>query len=160
MKHVSILVPFCLVIGLFVTEVKAQDFNDEMKKNLRQSLLAPDNRTKHQQSQAHQILPGNKQEVLRVSPTTRLPTKADRIQILYPPERYLIHMNLHTTNTTPINQRPAGSVKYEFNGKNLQIISTGGEMVVPSGIEMDPIRARNRRRYERTVKLMKAYTGQ
>jgi len=68
-------------------------------------------------------------------------------------------MNLHTTNTTPINQRPAGSVKYEFTGKNLQIISTGGEIVVPSGIEMDPIRARNRRRYERTVKLMKAYSG-
>lgn len=161
MKNVSIFVPLCLFIGLFVAKVNAQDFNDEMKKSLRRSLITPENRAKHYpQQQANQILPKTNLDVLKVSPTTRLPTRSDRIQVLYPPEKYKIHLNLQPTNSTPINQLPAGSVKYEFIGKNMQIIPTGGLQVVPSGIEMDPIRARNRRRYERTVKLMKAYNNE
>ncbi|NLY25177.1 MAG: hypothetical protein GX042_09275 [Bacteroidales bacterium] len=161
MKDLSVLVPFFLIIALFTTEVQAQDFNDELKKNLRRSLITPEKRpSERQPHQSQQILPESDRGVLKVSPTTRLPTRGDRIQILYPPEKYLIHINLQTTNSTPINQRPTGSVRYWLNGNKLQIESTAGQLVFPSGMDMDPIRARNRRRHERTVKLMKAYSGE
>ncbi len=160
MKGLSVLVPLLLIIALFTTEANAQDFNDELKKNLRRSLLTPEKRpAQRQPHQFPQILPEADREVLKVSPTTRLPTRGDRIQILYPPEKYLIHINLQPTNSTPINQRPAGSVRYWLNGNKLQIESTAGQLVFPSGMDMDPIRARDRRRQERTEKLMKAYRG-
>lgn len=160
MKNTSCFIPLCILFGLIVMETDAQDLNDEMKKRLRQSLIAPEKQTGEQQYQrSPQILPGEDKEVLKVSPFTKLPTRGDRIQVLNPPEKYEIHISTTVTNAPPINQRPTGSVKYEFNGKNMQITPTGGELVVPSGLDFDPIRNRERRRHARTDRLVKAYNN-
>ena len=148
MKTATRFIPLCMVFVLLVTNMYAQDLNDEMKKRLRQSLITPEKQPEHQPLQhAPQILPEQDREVLKVSPFTRLPTKGDRIQLLYPPEKYKIHINTNVTNAPPINQRPAGSVRYEFVGKNMQMISTAG--TTPSsgiGIDFGPIRKRHRKK--------------
>lgn len=160
MKNASCLIPLCILFGLIVTELHAQDLNDEMKKRLRQSLITPEKQSGEQQYQhSPQILPEQDKEILKVSPTTRLPTRGDKIQLLNPPEKYKTHINTTVTNAPPINQRPAGSVRYEFVGKNMQIIPTGGQIVKPSGRDFDPIRTRNRKRHERTDRLVKAYNN-
>ncbi len=161
MKKISFLFPLYVAIGIFALELNAQDFNEEMKKRLRESLITPEQKPLQLPSQILlQILPQEEPEVLKVSPFTRLPTKFDRIQVLYPPEEYTIHWSVTTPNGTPINQRPAGSVRYEFVGKSMQIISTGGELVVPSGHDFDPVRAGIRKRQKRTDRIMKAYMQQ
>ena len=42
-----------------------------------------------------------------------------------------MHLNLDTK--TPINQLPAGSVRYEFIGGTMMMNSTAGQRVSPSG---------------------------
>lgn len=136
----------CIVFGLIVTELNAQDLNDEMKKRLRKSIMAPEKQPGRQPLQrASRLLPEQDNDILKVSPFTKLPTKGDRIQILHPLEEYQIHINTTVTNSTPINQLPPGSVRYEFVGKNMQIISTAGKMVVPSGYGGGPIRKRHKK---------------
>lgn len=44
---------------------------------------------------------------------------------------YEMHLNLNSK--TPINQLPSGSVRYEFVGGNMMMISTAGQRVTPSG---------------------------
>lgn len=96
---ISILFFVCIVTATFVSELQAQEFNDEMKKKLRQSLIVPEqNPLEYKNPQTPQIHPLQNPEVLKVSPTTKLPTKFDRIQILHPPEKYEIHLNLNVTN--------------------------------------------------------------
>ncbi|MDO5664254.1 MAG: hypothetical protein Q4G63_03225 [Bacteroidia bacterium] len=133
-----------------------------MKKKLRQSLIVPEQKPmQHKLQQPIQILPQQNQEILKVSPTTKLPTKFDRMQILHPPEKYEIHINFNVTNSMPINQRPAGSVKYEFDGKQMQIRSNAGEIVKPSGKDLDPVRAiqnyKARKRKKKVDRIKKAY---
>lgn len=127
MRSASCVIFLCVLFGLIATEADAQDMNDEMKKRLRQSLIAPEKQSGQQQyQQSPQILPGEEKEVLKVSPFTKLPTKGDRIQLLNPPEKYEIHINTTITNAAPIDERLPGSVRYEFVGKNMQMISTAG----------------------------------
>lgn len=160
MKNVSCFIPLCILFGLIATETDAQDLNDEMKKRLRQSIVIPEKSTDHQQFRYTPKIPlEEEKEILKVSPFTKLPTKADRIKTLHSPEEYKIHIDVNVTNSIPINQRPAGSVKYEYVGKNLQIIPTGGQIVKPSGLDFDPIRNRNRKKHARTDRLVKAYNN-
>ncbi len=160
MKDTTCLIPLCVLFGLIVTELNAQDFNDEMKKRLRQSIITPEKQSDNQFFQPNpKLLPAQKSDILKVSPFTKLPTKADRFQLLNPPEKYKIHISTTVTNSIPFNQRPPGSVKYEFVGKNFMAIPTGGEIVRPSGRDFDPIRNRIRRREARTDRLVKAYNN-
>lgn len=160
MRNASCFMLMCILFGLIVTETDAQDLNGEMKKRLRQSLIAPEKQPGQQQyQQSPQILPGQDREALKVSPLTKLPTKGDRIQLLNPPEKYKVNIDLNVTNAPPINQRPAGSVRYEFVGKNMQMISTAGERVTPSGLDFDPIRNRNRKKHAKTDRLVRAYNN-
>lgn len=147
-----------IVFGFITTKLNGQSLNDEMKKSLRQSLIIPENKTNQQPFQhSPQIRPNQHQETLKVSPTTKLPSKGDQIQVLHPIEEQSMHINTTVTNSTPINVRPRGSVKFENNGKNMQVISTAGEKVTPSGRDFDPIRTRNRKRHAKTDRLVKAY---
>lgn len=148
------LISFCVFFGLFITELKAQDFNDEMKKRLRQSIIMPEKLPEHQPLQrTPQLLPEqDNNNVLKVSPFTKLPTRGDRIKILHPPDEYKIHISTTVTNSAPINQLPRGSVRYEFVGKNMQIISTAGNMVIPSGNGGGPIR----KKHKKSANILKA----
>ena len=145
MSKYFFLISFCVFFGLSITELNAQDFNDEMKKRLRQSIIMPEKLPERQPLQhTPQLLSKEDNNVLKVSPFTKLPTRGDRIKILHPPEEYKINISMTVTNSTPINQLPRGSVRYEFVGKNMQIISTAGNMVVPSG-NGGPIRKRHKK---------------
>ena len=147
MRDISFFLPLTLLTLLLATEINAQDYNEEMKKKLRQSLITPENRpVVRQPHQSWLILPEPRQEVLKVSPVTRLPTKFDRIQINYMPEKYIVKIDLHPTNAPPINQRPTGSIRYWQNGNKLMIESTAGLRVVPSGYGAGPIRKRHKKK--------------
>ena len=64
------------------------------------------------QHQPFQIeLQRQREEVLRVSPTTRLLTKYDRILIMPKPEEMTIHMKIIPTNSSLINMRLIGSTE-------------------------------------------------
>ncbi len=54
-----------------------------------------------------------------------------------------MHLNLDTK--TPINQLPAGSVRYEFIGGTMMMISTAGQRVSPSGYGRGPIKKKHKR---------------
>ena len=140
---------------------KAQELKDELKKQLKQSLLNSDMKHSEQMYQPNKINFQNDQEVLKVSPTTKLPTRLDRFRIINNLKDNEIKINLKVTNALPINVRPRGSVKYEFDGGKMNIRSNAGEVVKPSGIDLDPARAfqsaKARKRKEKVDKIVKAY---
>ena len=140
---------------------KAQDMNDEFKKKLRQSLLSPEMQPSQQMHYPGQREFEQRQEVLTVSPTTKLPTRLDRFRIVPRLEDRLVRINLNVTNSTPINMRPRGSVKFEFDGRRMNARSNAGEMVRPSGMGLDPVRAfqgyNAAKRQEKVNKIIKAY---
>ena len=75
-RHIFIL-PVLFLLMVSVTE--AQEMKDEFKRKLRQSFLTSGmepSKQMHQPSQRHFH---KRDEVLRVSPTTKLPTRLDRI---------------------------------------------------------------------------------
>ncbi|MDR0334111.1 MAG: hypothetical protein LBI15_11715 [Dysgonamonadaceae bacterium] len=84
------------------SKLNAQDFNEEFRRRLRQEMIQPEIRPLPQQQQPtfNRPLPQQQpqQEMLRVSPTTVLPTKYDRIQTLYQPEQFRVNLNLNYTN--------------------------------------------------------------
>ena len=154
---------FCLSV-LFISMAsitKAQEMRDEFKKKLRESLLHPDIQHSQQKHQPGQIDFHQNQEVLRVSPTTKLPTRFDRFRIINKLEQKQIKIDLNVTNSLPINVRPSGSVKYEFDGGKMQIRSNAGEVVNPSGQDFDPVRGFQRynakKRKEKVDKIVRAY---
>lgn len=54
-------------------------------------------------------------------------------------------MHLNLNSSTPINQLPPGSVRYEFIGGKMMMISTAGQRVNPSGFGRGPIRKKHKR---------------
>ena len=73
----------------------------------------------HKLQQPIQILPQQNQEILKVSPTTKLPTKFDRIQLLNPiPPEQQIHINLNVTNVGT-SQTDRGRIDYSTGKYNL-----------------------------------------
>ena len=140
---------------------KAQDMNDEFKKKLRQSLISPQMQHSQQMDYPGQREFEQRQEVLTVSPTTKLPTRLDRFRIVPKLEDKLVRINMNVTNSTPINMRPRGSMKFEFDGRRMNARSNAGEMVTPSGKDFDPVRAfqgyNAAKRQEKVNKIIKAY---
>lgn len=140
---------------------KAQDMSDEFKKKLRESLISPEMQHSQQIQYPGQREFEQKQEVLTVSPTTKLPTRLDRFRIVRRLEDKEIRINLNVTNSTPLNMRPIGSVEFEFDGRRMNARSNAGEMVRPSGIDLDPVRAFQRhnaaKRQAIVNKIVKAY---
>lgn len=83
-----------------------------MKKKLRESLIMPEQKPLHHEPQKSiQLRPNQNKEVLKVSPTTKLPTKFDRIQVLYEYKDYKVELNLSYTNTSN-NQLERGKIDY------------------------------------------------
>jgi hypothetical protein len=153
-----------LISALFISIAsisKAQEMNDEFKKKLRQSLLSPEMNHSQQIYQSAQKNFQQSSDILTVSPTTKLPTRLDRFRIVPKLEDKLIRINLNVTNSTPINMRPNGSVSFEFDGRRMNARSNAGEMVKPSGIDLDPVRAfqgyNAAKRQEKVNKIIKAY---
>lgn len=140
---------------------KAQDMNDEFKKKLRQSLISPQMQHSQQMHYPGQREFEQRQDVLTVSPTTKLPTRLDRFRIVPKLEDKLVRINMNVTNSTPINMRPRGSMKFEFDGRRMNARSNAGEMVTPSGKDFDPVRAfqgyNAAKRQEKVNKIIKAY---
>jgi hypothetical protein len=103
--QLSIKIGCFLLMALFASvalKLNAQDFNEEFRRRLRQEMIQPEIRPLPQQQQPtfNRPLPQQpqQQEVLRVSPTTTLPTKYDRVQTVHQPEQFRVNINLNYTN--------------------------------------------------------------
>lgn len=162
-----------MAIAALPSNLNAQEFNDEMKRNLRQSLLVPEQKRQQQLRPSLEIAPRYDKERLKISPTTKLPTKFDRIQLLHPPEKYKIYINPTVTNpgryqsdkaaidcsTGKYHAVPdAGSISQwiQYTGGNYATGSSSGK-----GFDADPIRAvqnrKARKRKEAVRKIKKIY---
>ena len=128
---------FLLIFISTVTTTKAQKMNDELKKQLRQSLLNPKINHSEQMHQTFRIETQKDQEVLKVSPTTRLPTRLDRFIDINNYQGEKVNLNLKKTNSAPIITRP-------------------------SGMDFDPVRAiqrhKARKRQKKVDRIVKAYS--
>ncbi len=88
----------------------AQELKDELKKQLKQSLLDSDMKHYSQKMyQPNKIKFQNEQEVLKVSPTTKLPTRLDRFPIINSLKDNDLNINLRVTNAESYHTRPAQS---------------------------------------------------
>ncbi len=143
---------FSLLFVSCASVMNAQDIKDVLREQIRQSITTPD--MSPMQHQPYQMEQQRQQgDILKVSPFTKLPTRGDRIKVLHPPEEYKIHINTNVTNSTPIDQLPPGSVRYEFVGKNMQMIPTAGTRPYPAGIDRGPIR----KRHKKSANILKAF---
>lgn len=142
----------------------AQETNDELKKRMRESLMPPDMPPLQQLQQQHPLeleWDMKPNEVLRVSPTTRLPSKYDGIRIPPKQEELKIRMHVIPTNSPPINMRPPGSTEYVNDAGKIYLRSNAGQLVVPSGNDLDPVRAykdrRTSKQRKRLQRMLDAY---
>lgn len=113
---------FCLLLICIATEANAQEFNDEMKRKLRESLITPDLNPSKQKIAPVQIRPqqSNPDDVLKVSPTTKLPTRFDRIEILHPlPPEAELSISLDVTN---IGTSQADRSKIDYSTGKVQAV--------------------------------------
>ncbi len=99
-KNSYCLFSLCMMLGLIASEANAQDFNDEMKKKLRESIIMPEKSPVISPEIYDPRLFSEQPEVLKVSPFTKLPTKFDRLNLQVPPYQE-VQINLNTK--VPIN---------------------------------------------------------
>lgn len=147
MRNVYMTIPLCIIFYIIANELNAQDIKDEMKRRFRQEIIELNNKPEHIpiiQRHTSKLFSNQNDKVIKVSPYTKLPTKGDRIILLHHPEDNEIHINLTVTNAPPINERPAGSISFQSMGGKMQIISTSGKSITPSGIGA-PIRKRHKK---------------
>lgn len=163
--------PYCLflmTILIFASEnVCAQQTNDEFKLKLKQSLKTKDIDLKPELKYQPFDVKQDDGEVLKVSLTTKLPTKFDRIQLLHPdyPE---IHLDLNVTNLeknlatdktdysngklVPVPDARSISQFTQYTGQGAGGLVTG---------DFDPVRAiqnyKAKKRKEKVDKIKKAY---
>lgn len=155
MKELNQILLTVIIISLYTSATEAQSINDEFKMKLRESLTAPPEMPKQLNTKEPKIELQGEKDVLRVSPTTKLPTKFDRMLIM-PMMELDIKIEMKVTNAPPINVRPAGSTAFVFDGRQMRIMSTAGQTVTPSGMDFGVSRKKERQ-YERAKKLSKAY---
>lgn len=151
MKHILFI---ALLLTSYATLLRAQDLNEELKLKLRESLLTPGNPREFSQQQRIELQ--QKDDVLKVSPTTKLPTKSDRL-LISPKQEMKIHLNLDVTNSTPVNMRPRGSTAFVPNGRGMSIESNAGKLVVPSGKSFSPPGGRSEKRRLKVKKIIETY---
>lgn len=156
--HIFIL---SVLFLLMASVTEAQEMKDEFKRQLRESLLNSEMESSQQMHQPRERRFHQRDEILRVSPTTKLPTRLDRILKIGKMKEEEIQIDLNVAKRQPMNIRPRGSVKYEFDGKQMHIRSNAGEVVTPSGQDLDPVRAiqrhKARKRQQKVDKIMQAY---
>lgn len=119
---------------------KAQDMNDEFKKKLRQSLVKPNMKQSQQMHQPNQTKFRQNDEVLKVSPTTKLPTRLNRFIDISQLEVKEIDIDLRVTNAKTIHKIIPAQTK---------------------GSDFDPVRAiqrhKARKRQDKVDKILKVY---
>lgn len=154
--------------------MNAQEFNDEMKKKLRESLIMPEQKPlQHEPQKSIQLFPHQNKEVLKVSPSTKLPTRFDRFQTLYPPEDYEVNLSFSVTNQNNKSQVDRSKIDYS-KGKPDPVPDArsitqwaqntrgdyGTGVAIPVG-DIDPVRAiqryKARKRKEKVDMILKAY---
>lgn len=146
----------CLVFSfLFIScsfVVNAQDMKEAFRERIREMNVST-NMLQSQQQPSQMEQNTKNDEVLKVSPTTKLPTKGDRLKMLNPPSKYKVNMSATVTNAPPVNRYPVGTVKYVFDGRRMRMESVAG--TTPRGATFDagPIRKRHKKN-ENVLKLL------
>lgn len=125
--------------------ISAQDMKEAFRERIRQFEVPQD--IKHSESGVPkpEQLSIKKDEVLKVSPTTRLPTKGDYILTLNPPEKYKVNVTIKNANSSPLDQYPRGAVKYVFDGRSMRMESVGGTRPRGATFDLGPIRKRHKK---------------
>lgn len=117
MSNVSYPIYFILFVAFFsvlTTDLQAQHTNDDFKRNLRKSLQPPEkleikSELKYQPYKIEQ----NNSEVLKVSPTTKLPTQFDRVELEEPiPPIEKLQIDLTVTNVDNTSQPGRAAIDY------------------------------------------------
>ena len=141
--HLHRITYIFLLSGIFLSiasTTKAQDMNDEFKKKLRQSLVKPNMKQSRQMHQPNQTRFRQSDEVLRVSPTTKLPTRIDRFINISQLEVKEIDIDLRVTNAKTIHKIIPAQTK---------------------GSDFDPVRAiqrhKARKRQKKVDRILKVY---
>lgn len=102
-RATKIAVISLMIIMLCASRLDAQALNDEWKKKFREDIAIPDTSThplQQQWSAKRPLTQLQEQKVIKVSPSTRLPTRIDRIQLLNPPPTDIEKIiDLRTTHT-------------------------------------------------------------
>ena len=133
---------FIIFLASVAQKANAQEseLNETMRRWLREQnerTIEPDFRLPQQPQQFPQIQHQQRQqEVLRVSPTTRLPSYLDRLQTGSSLEEKYRNMrrNMCMEHLPPINVRPDGSTAFDVDNRGRGIIrTTAGQVVVPTG---------------------------
>lgn len=109
----------CIMLWSIVMELSAQDMKDEIMKRFRLEIIEFEKRSEHLPITPYntsKLFSNHNDEVLKVSPYTKLPTKGDRLILLHYPEDQKINLNLTVTNAPPINERPPGSISFQSMG--------------------------------------------
>lgn len=163
--QLSISFLFIVLFVSVVSELQAQDFNEELRRQLREEMVRPNIQPQHQQLPS-QMRPHRQEqpEVLRVSPTTRLPTRFDRIQTLRTPEELVPTINFdalrevrsqvdesvvdYSTGTFNPPLDPRSIAQFAQGGIGADRI-LGGSGVVIDGLDFDPVRAIQARQHRR-----------
>lgn len=141
--HLHRITYIFLLSGIFMSMAsitKAQDMNDEFKKKLRQSLVKPNMKQSQQMHQPNQTKFRQNDEVLKVSPTTKLPTRLNRFIDISQLEVKEIDIDLRVTNAKTIHKIIPAQTK---------------------GSDFDPVRAiqrhKARKRQDKVDKILKVY---
>lgn len=117
MSNVNYPIYFILSVAVFfllTTDLQAQHTNDDFKRNLRKSLRPPEKvdikpELKYQPYQIKQ----SDSEVLKVSPTTKLPTQFDRVELEEPiPPVEKLQIDLTVTNVDNTSQPGRAAIDY------------------------------------------------
>ena len=150
-NSISVLL-LIVILAITTKQSYAQQTNDEFKLKLKQSLKTDDINLKPELKYQQIEIEKSHKEVLKVSPTTKLPTKFDRIQVLYPPDKYEINLDLSGINlkkNLATNQIDYSTGKYNAvpDARSIsqwtQYSGQGAGASVNVG-DLDPVRAVNR----------------
>ncbi len=146
-------------------QAEKDGFKLKLKQSLRDNLHELNPELKYQRIEPKPL----KEEVLKVSPSTKLPTKFDRIETLNPsPPEERVHLNLNVTNL-PNDQVSKSSYDYSRGGvipipdphSKSQWTQYSSGSGITKGFDADPVRAiqniKARKRKEKIDRIKKAY---
>lgn len=158
--HIACIFFMTSILVIVAENACAQQINDEFKRHLKQSLITNDPNPKSEFKHQPIVQPQDEKDKLKVSPTTRLPTRLDKIQLLEPvsPEE---RVNIHLIVTNRKDSMVLGKRYYSIKGVPESVRYMGGDGGASVGVsvtvgDFDPIRTIQRRKQrERQKKIDK-----
>ena len=157
---------FMLIFISATAALQAQQTGDDFKKKLRESLKIDDGKVNTQLKYKPQTIEQYDSDVLKISPTTKLPTKYDKLLSLPLPLKPNIEMNVTNRETGPLADKIDYSTKKLLpdavpSSLHSKIIRPIGPSVTIGDLDLDPVRAiqayKRQKRQKKIDKIKQAY---